>query len=367
MNASHRGRTRWLVLIGLVGGVFVLYTVVALQWASTSLGCDYAAYHHAADRLRSGLLLYDASVHSTGECGIFQYPPPFTLIVLPLTFLPLAAATWAWIVLMTGCFVLGVALLPVGGGVRLMVLLIGGVSWPFQLGLRIGTVGPLLFLLSVLSWRWLERPVRLGAATGAGFLVKLQPVILVGWMVLTRRWRAVGAFAALVGGASLAAALVGAGAWHEWFALLGRLSGSAYVVGTNGSVGAIAYFAGLGTPAAVAAQWGSTILVLLVVAWASLRLGSEPSFLIAVVASQLVSPMIWDHYAIQLLLPIAWLLERRQWWILIVPLSQAWMLVALVPLSVYLAGYFVTLAGVAAVAWQVRQTSAATPPLVAPS
>ncbi len=31
------------------------------------------------------------------------------------------------------------------------------------------------------------------------------------------------------------------------------------------------------------------------------------SFLVAVVASQLVSPVLWDHYAMLLLLPVAWL------------------------------------------------------------
>ena len=35
-----------------------------------------------------------------------------------------------------------------------------------------------------------------------------------------------------------------------------------------------------------------------------------PSYLVAVVASQLLSPILWDHYAMLLLLPVAWLLDR---------------------------------------------------------
>ena len=38
---------------------------------------------------------------------------------------------------------------------------------------------------------------------------------------------------------------------------------------------------------------------------------AEASYLVAVVASQLLSPVLWDHYALLLLLPVAWLLAAR--------------------------------------------------------
>ena len=37
-------------------------------------------------------------------------------------------------------------------------------------------------------------------------------------------------------------------------------------------------------------------------------------------ASQLLSPVLWDHYAMLLLLPVAWLIDRGQWWAVRVPL-----------------------------------------------
>ena len=40
--------------------------------------------------------------------------------------------------------------------------------------------------------------------------------------------------------------------------------------------------------------------------------------LVAAVASQIVAPVMWDHYAMVLFLPMAWLLERRQFWALVV-------------------------------------------------
>ena len=43
--------------------------------------------------------------------------------------------------------------------------------------------------------------------------------------------------------------------------------------------------------------------------------------MVAVVATQLVSPLLWDHYAVVLLLPTAWLLARGAWWALAIPLA----------------------------------------------
>jgi uncharacterized membrane protein YdcZ (DUF606 family) len=43
-------------------------------------------------------------------------------------------------------------------------------------------------------------------------------------------------------------------------------------------------------------------------------------FVVGVVASQLLSPLLWDHYAMLLLLPVALLLQRRQWWAVAIPL-----------------------------------------------
>ena len=53
----------------------------------------------------------------------------------------------------------------------------------------------------------------------------------------------------------------------------------------------------------------AVIVVVMLVAVA--KASTEVSYLTAVVASQLLSPMLWDHYAVLLLLPVAWLLQRR--------------------------------------------------------
>jgi hypothetical protein len=54
-----------------------------------------------------------------------------------------------------------------------------------------------------------------------------------------------------------------------------------------------------------------------------------------VVASQLISPIVWDHYAMLLLLPVAYLLAAGRWWALLIPLVTAWPLVDVTPPIVY--------------------------------
>jgi NhaP-type Na+/H+ and K+/H+ antiporter len=64
---------------------------------------------------------------------------------------------------------------------------------------------------------------------------------------------------------------------------------------------------------------------------------------VAVVASQLLSPILWDHYALLLLLPVAWLLDRGHRWAVAIPLATSVVLVGWIPPVVYPAAFFVTL------------------------
>jgi len=85
-------------------------------------------------------------------------------------------------------------------------------------------------------------------------------------------------------------------------------------------------------------------LTALVVVVAAVRLGPEPSYLVAVVASQLLSPILWDHYALLLLLPVAWLLDRGHWWAAAIPLATSVLLVGVIPPFVYPLAFALTLA-----------------------
>lgn len=316
--------------------VVLVLTVSATIWsAGSTLGYDFHAYEGAARRLLDGQRLYDPAVDVAGGFAIYLYPPPFALAIVPLALIGGQAAVGIWTALMVLAFVAGVALLPVARTTRWLVLLLGALDWPVVYSIKLGQVGPILLLLFAIGWRWLERPGRLGAVIGLGTIVKVQPGLLLGWAGLTGRWRAIG-FAAgvLVAAALLATVVAGTQPWFDYPSLLGRVA-SPLTTPHNFTPGAIAFQAGASTDVASLVQAASIVLALVAVVVATRVSSAEASYLVAVVASQLLSPLLWDHYAMLLLLPVAWLLERRQWWAVVIPLATSVLVVGVVPSAVY--------------------------------
>src|SRR5687768_3800405 len=288
--------------------------VGAVIWASgETFGFDFLAYHQAADRVLAGERLYDTTNEQMGGFGLFYYPPPFVLPLLPLALLDAAAATAVWLVLTLAAFFAAIALMPVSVPVRWATLLLAGQMWPVAYTFKLGQVTPLLMLAFVVGWRWLADPVRLGAAAAVGAIIKIQPVIVLGWAALMGRWRAVAVGAAVgIALSALATLVVGLGAWFDYATLL-RQVGDPVSTPHNFTPGSITFqltgSAQLGAVVQLATTVAVVGTVLAAVRWAT----PEASYLAVVVASQLLSPTLWDHYAALLLLPVAWLLERRVW------------------------------------------------------
>ncbi len=355
--AIHLSRSSPL-LPPLAIGVFVLVVGAVLAAAGSTFGFDFLAYHQAAGRVLAGQPLYDTTFEQTGGFGLFYYPPPFVLPILPLALIDGSLAAVVWLGVLLAAFFASIALLPVRANVKWAVVLLAAVSWPVAYTFKLGQVGPLLMLAFVVGWRWLDAPTRLGASAAAGALVKLQPGLLLAWAALTGRWRAVGIGVAVgLGSCAVATLVVGLDAWFDYVTLLRQVS-DPITTPHNFTPGAIAYQLGAPHVVGVAVQLASSALVvaalLVAVRWAT----AEASFLVAVVASQLLSPVLWDHYAMILLLPVAWLLERRQWWAVAVPLAVAIGVPA--PPAVYPALFWIVLAALVAIG--VRGRSAAVAP-----
>src|SRR4029079_4445175 len=163
----------------------------------------------------------------------------------------------------------------------------------------------------------------------------LQRVSGLACALLTRRYRAVviGAMALLVL-AGLSVLLAGFGAWPDFLSLLRTVS-DPITTPHNFTPVPFAYHLGASASFASAIQLVSTVGA--VVVWlAAIRWSTdEASFLATVVVSQLVSPVLWDHYAMLLLLPVAYLLSAGRWWALAIPLVTAWPLVGVTPPIAY--------------------------------
>ena len=82
---------------------------------------------------------------------------------------------------------------------------------------------------------------------------------------------------------------------------------------------------------------------------AALRLAPVPSYLVAVIVSQLLSPILWDHYALLLLLPVAWLRRPRALVGGRVRAGDAVVLAGQVPAWIYPAAFWACLATVVVV------------------
>lgn len=328
-----------LLVLAVVGGAVVLSGVV-----SGTLGYDFLAYHQAAERVLAGERLYDPTVEQTGGFGLFYYPPPFVLAILPFALLDPTAATWAWTGLSVAALLGGIALMPVSVTVRWLTILLAGLSWPVAYALKLGQVGPLLLLLFAIGWRRLDDPLALGGSAACGAIVKIQPGIVLAWAVLTRRWRAVAVGVAVLAGAAVVATLVtgGLSVWTDYVALLRNVS-DPISTPHNFTPGAIAYQLGAPTGVAATVQLVSTVGVVAAVVIAALRAEAAASYLAAVVASQLLSPVLWDHYAMLLLLPVAWLVERGQWWAVVIPLVSSVFTIGLTPAAAYPIVFWLTL------------------------
>ena len=334
---------------------------LTLAVAGDTLGFDFLAYHVAIERVTNGGPLYDMSFTEIAGWGLFYYPPTFAPLLLPLALLTAQAAVWAWIGMSLVAFVVGTAILPVSRSVRWWILLLAGLSFPFVYAVKLGQVGPILFLAFAVGWRWMDDPIRVGASGAVGAAIKVQPGVVLIWALLTRRFRAVVVGAAVLLSLSVAATiLAGFGAWSDFLVLLSTVTDP---IGTerNLTPGAVAFQ--LGAPANVAAgvQLVSTIGVAVAflgaIRWAS----DEASYLVTVIASQLASPILWDHYAMLLLLPVAYLLSAGRWWALAIPLVTAWPLVGVTPAIAYPAIFWVTLIATMIVGRAARRSTTTAP------
>lgn len=147
---------------------------------------------------------------------------------------------------------------------------------------------------------------------------------------------------ALAGTSVLTSLVVHPASWGDWLVLLLRVADPVSQV-ENVNVGALAYRAGPGRDPAMALHWLSVVLAVLAWLVLSLRRSSVTGYMATVVVAQLVSPILWDHYAVVLLVPVAWLLSRGLWWAAGVPLLSPSLLGASVPAFVYAVAFWGTL------------------------
>jgi hypothetical protein len=280
-----------LLLFGAVPLV-ALALALAAYAGDDRLALDF---HHElyrqADAVVNGRDAYERPGADLSDRSNLLWPMAAVLPVVPLTALPPRAADWVATLLVIASLVGTLWLLDVRDWRVYGVVLL----WPATME-SIQTANaslPLTFLVA-LMWRFREYAVPAGLALGYGIAVKLFLWPIAVWLALVGRVR-VAVVAAVTAAASLLLLVPFIGI-PDYVRLLRRLGDTfehqTYTI--------FALLADLGVPDTAARVTTDVIgLAVLAFAWRRRSLG------LAIAAALVLSPIVWRHFFVLLLVPLA--------------------------------------------------------------
>ena len=293
----------------LTVGVFAEAPVIFLAFYVWLIGIkdgwkmqDFAAVRSAGVAVLHGHSPYPpADPQVLSRAHELVYPPLVAYLFAPFAAMPNGIAAPLYFFLMLGALA---ATLRVAGvrdwrcyGVVML--------WYPTIGcLGTGALGPILALLLASAWRFRDRPAIGAPVLAAAIVAKLFLWPLVLWLVATRRWRAAAASAIWAAALFLVPfAPLGTHALDRYPHLLRTLDG----VFGDVSFSASAFFhaAGLSHHRADAAVIVLGALLALAVLVLGARKEDHAAFAVAVAAALLLSPIVWMHYYVLLVVPIA--------------------------------------------------------------
>ena len=335
--AAHEDRPlesaspRWLWVAFVVLSALIAARHVISDWrlaASRDPGPngDISVYIGAINYLASGGRLYDYPLE--GGYG-FTYPPFAALVLRPLTWLAPLTTGLLWMSLCVLVALVIVALVvasrrwPSGTAQRLVVLgLAAGAflgSSQVQSDLITGQVNLVLALLILLDvGRFVPDRLR-GVLVGLAAAIKLTPMIIWGWFLLTRQWRAlvasVGTFAACLALAWVVLPVDSRRYWTDAVLDSGRVGDvelrfNATVMGTLAR-------AGVDGPARAVLWLLVGGLIVLAAYWNAERARRAGDHVAAAIllgcAAVIATPIAWPHHQIWLPLAGIVLALRTRW------------------------------------------------------
>jgi len=249
----------------------------------------------------------------------FVYPYLAAVPFVPLAVLPTGLADQVFFAICV--LALLVSCVVASDGERWPALLVLCTTFTIT-GLQVGALSPLLLVGAVWLWRLRERPLWLGVVAALAVTSKLFLAPLLLWLLLARRWRAFGWAAGLVGLCLAVGFVVGPLGPGAYLHLLSRL-GEHEARSGFGLVGALRNL-GLGSAGAeaLAAVVAAAGFGLAYWRWRQSR-DERILFCAGIIASLLLSPVVWSHYLI--LVAAIPLIMRAQlrWFVLLAACSWA--------------------------------------------
>lgn len=300
--ASMRSSPRVVAL-----GLLVEVPLIVLVWLAIKAGWhgdwyyDFLVFRRAGDAVMHGHSPYVAPTATLlAQNDRFVYPQPFAFLFAPFALVPPTAAKVAFSLMSLAALGLALRLLGVRDWRCYAVALLGS---PVIVAFSLGTIGPVLLLLVAAAWRYRDRLVAgVLLALAAAFKLFLWPVLV--WLVATRRLRASAASLvtlAFVGGVWALADPEGLRRYPTTLRVFNdverwksySLESLAMRLGSSPR---------LGETLTIAVAIAGTAIV------ASLSTrpeGDRRGLAAAIATSLLATPILWSHYLVLVLVPIA--------------------------------------------------------------
>jgi hypothetical protein len=309
----HR-RTLEIAALGAVLGL--LATVQLLYFQRGIIPGDAFSYLAAGERLNAGHQLYalvpgDRPVDLNPPLFTVPLvsPPPIAVVFRAFALLPDGSGAYAWWICQLAALTASLVMLA-----RRVPLLLAGAMFvlliPTVYEIGVGNLNSFLLLGLILTWRFATRGHEPAAGVIAAVMtaVKLTPAMLVWWLLMTGRRRAVVA-AIVTGVVALGVSIVGAGL-DAHLQYLRILSDRGSIGASPLSLAGMARF--IGVPTALADPMPTLAVLVGLVAVVLLRHRPAVAFCIAVVTMLYGSPAVsinWYVLLYALLAPVAWPLQ----------------------------------------------------------
>jgi Glycosyltransferase family 87 len=291
-----------LVLFAAARAARLYYDELNLSFAAGVPSYDLGTFLRAASDVVGG-----ASPYSFRGDATYAYPPFLAVLAVPLHWLSPGLATLVWMGLSLAAIALALRLL----GVRDWRCYALAADYPFvKPAILAGTATPLLLLAVAICWRWRQHVLKAAVVLGAAVALKLFLWPLFGWLAITRGIRTtIAAIGVAAGFALLPWAAIGFAGIGTYPGLLRRLSDDE--AKQSFSILAIGARANLGENAARALS----VVIALVLLAAAYRMARDhqrsrrdrdaAALVLSLAAALAATPIVWLHYFLLLLVPLA--------------------------------------------------------------
>jgi alpha-1,2-mannosyltransferase len=288
--------------VALFGALPLLTVGYAVYWAASApvVERDFGIFRTAGEAVLHGRSPYpsvDPIVLAHFDKCV--YPPISAVVFAPAAALPLGIAQALMFAAGVGSIVLALRLLGVSDWRCYGVAVISTASVN---SLLLGAITPLLLLATAAAWRYRGRSSVAGSTAALAAVAKLFLWPLAVWLLVTRRLRALSVFLGM-------AILLGVGTWAAiglaGFRSYPRLLRVLARVEEARGYGVVSLLHATGATAEAVSMGVSLAVVTSVVLLSRGADGERRAFAAAVLGALAATPLLWLHYFVLLLVPIA--------------------------------------------------------------